>query len=61
MVYADHGAKKRKPPPLPIYVTKPVISSPVIIHAAQFNRDIDSKFISFAEVPLGQHRDPWGE
>ena len=55
-VCADHGAKKRRPPPLPIHVSKPTISSPVIVEA----RDVDSKFISFANVPLGPNRGPSG-
>jgi len=53
---ADHGAKKRRPPPLPIHVSKPTISSPVIVNV----RDVDSKFISFAEVPLGPNGSPRG-
>jgi len=55
-VCADHGAKKRRPPPLPIHVSKPTISSPVIVNV----RDVDSKFISFAEVPLGPNGGPSG-
>src|SRR5712671_5090256 len=57
---ANHAGKKRRPPPLPpIYVSRPAVSSPVIIHAGRFSenvRDDDSKFISFAEIPLGPNR-----
>ena len=52
----DHAGKMRRQPPLPIYVSRPAISSPVILYAGRFSEndhDDDSKFISFAEIPLG--------
>jgi len=58
-VCANHGGakkKKRPSPPLSIHVPRPAISSPVIIHAGQFSendRDVDSKLISFTNIPLG--------
>ncbi|KAI9463399.1 hypothetical protein F5148DRAFT_1286142 [Russula earlei] len=54
---ADHGTKKRKPPPLPISVSNRVISSPVIIHAGQFTiaeneHYADGRFGDFTNIPL---------
>ncbi|KAI0003242.1 hypothetical protein BJV74DRAFT_520393 [Russula compacta] len=52
---SHHGKKGRKPSPLPIYVSRPVISSPVIIHAGNFSeneREDNGMLTSFADVPL---------
>lgn len=52
---AHHGKKGRKPSPLPIYVSRPVISSPLIIHAGSFSeneREDNGMLTSFANVPL---------
>jgi len=52
---ADHESKRRKPPPLPIHVSRPVITSPVLIHAGQFSENVldeGSRFGDFANIPL---------
>jgi hypothetical protein len=52
-VCANHGRKKRRPSPLQLVSSKPVISSPVLIHAGQFTEgEDDRKFGDFTDIPL---------
>lgn len=58
---ADHGSKRRKPPPLPIHVSRPIITSPVLIHAGKFSENVldpdeGSRFGDFTNIPLREHR-----
>jgi hypothetical protein len=52
--YANHGRKNRKrPSPLQLDASRPVISSPVLIHAGQFDEvEDDRKFGGFTDIPL---------
>jgi len=52
-VCANHGQKKRRPSPLQLDSSRPVISSPVLIHAGQFTEgEDDRKFGGFTDIPL---------
>jgi hypothetical protein len=59
---ANHGRKKRRPSPLQLYTSRPVISSPVLVHAGQFTED-DSKLGGFMDIPLehlgASEEEPW--
>jgi len=53
---ANHGRKKRprRPSPLQLVLSRPVISSPVLIDAGQFTEreEDDRKFGDFTDIPL---------
>ncbi|KAF8478945.1 hypothetical protein DFH94DRAFT_682532 [Russula ochroleuca] len=49
---ANHGRKKRRPSPLQLYSSRPVISSPVLVHAGQFTEEDDRKLGGFTDIPL---------
>ena len=53
-VCANHGRKnRRRPSPLQLDPSRPVISSPVLIHAGQFDEaEGDRKFGGFTDIPL---------
>ncbi|KAI0282543.1 hypothetical protein BGY98DRAFT_89357 [Russula aff. rugulosa BPL654] len=53
-VCANHGRKnRRRPSPLQLDPSRPVISSPVLIHAGQFDEaEDDRKFGGFTDIPL---------
>lgn len=50
-VASKHGRIKRRPAPLQLDSSRPVVSLPVLIHAGQFSED-DGKFGGFTDVPL---------
>src|SRR5258707_13761640 len=56
---ANHGRKKRRsrrPSPLQLVSSRPVISSPMLIHAGQFTEEEDpNKLEGFTDIPLK----PW--
>jgi hypothetical protein len=60
---ANHGRKKRRPSPLQLFSSRPVISSPVLVHAGQFTEDNDIKVGGFTDIPLehlgAREEEPW--
>ncbi|KAN0107126.1 hypothetical protein V8E52_010433 [Russula decolorans] len=55
-VSANHGRKRRRPSPLQLVSSRPVISSPVLIRAGEFPED-DRKFGGFTDIPLDRARE----
>jgi hypothetical protein len=52
---ANHGRKKslkRRPSPLQLHSSRPVISSPVLVHAGQFTEENDNKLGGFTDISL---------